>query len=48
MADVGRPKYCLTELSNSDNFELSVEPPTLTPEDEKKLQDANRAAQDAN
>jgi hypothetical protein len=21
MADVGRPKYCLTELSNSDNFE---------------------------
>ena len=26
---------------------ISVEPPKLTPEDEKKLRDAQRAAQDA-
>ncbi|CAA2142466.1 hypothetical protein HYPP_03489 [Hyphomicrobium sp. ghe19] len=31
-----------------DNLTISVEPPKLTPEDEKKLRDAYRAAQDAN
>jgi hypothetical protein len=32
---------------NLNKLTISVEPPKLTPEDEKKLQDAQRAAQDA-
>jgi arylsulfatase len=36
-----------TFTSKIDKLTITIEPPKLTPEDEKKLIDAERAAQDA-
>ena len=41
-------KIPFTATGKPNKLTISVEPPKLTPEDEKKLLDAYRAAQDAN